>query len=71
MGSGLRALDSEHVLPLATAGQAVVGGAGDRAGVQGRAKPAGSAPTVLSHDRGLGIDCGTTYDFACDQQTLR
>jgi len=42
---GLRALDSEHVLPLAAAGQAVVGGAGDRVASRARATSAGPATT--------------------------
>jgi len=47
----LRALDSEHVLPLAAVGQAVVGGAGDRIGVQGAGEVRG-----LGHNTGLGSD---------------
>jgi hypothetical protein len=45
----LRALDREHVLPFAAVGQAVVGGASDRIGVQGAGEVRG-----LNHNTGLG-----------------
>jgi hypothetical protein len=46
----LCALDGAHVLPIATVGQAVIGGAGDRIGAEGAGEVRG-----LEHDTGLGI----------------
>ena len=60
----LRALDSEHVLPLAAVGQAVVGGAGDRIGVQGAGEIRG-----LDHSTGRRIDFHLDVDAVAGYDT--
>jgi len=52
------------VLPLVTVGQAVIGGAGDRIGVQGAGEVCG-----LGHDRGLGVEFHIDLDLVAGQDT--
>jgi hypothetical protein len=60
----LRALDSEHVLPLAAAGQAVAGGEGGRIGVQGAGEVRG-----LGHNTRLGIEFHLDLDLVAGHDT--
>jgi hypothetical protein len=54
----LRRLYSQHVLPFVTVGQAVIGGASDRIGVQGAGEVRG-----LDHHTRLGVEFHLDLDL--------
>lgn len=62
----LRALDSQHVLPLVAEGQAIVSGSGGWVGVQGPGEVRG-----LDHDRELGVILHVDLDLVAGHDAGR